>query len=263
MSEQLRSFWQDRYARLGHTGWSDGAVYAYDQLERLALIERTITSGRNPGKIALDFGCGSGDISLLLIRRGFEVYGFDPYVRPDIQEDGFTYLSLLEDLEALTRPFDLIISVTVLDHILDTTEFVETLRLLRRKVADHGRLVVIEYAVDGTAPRNPNFYQAFRRLEKWHSHLYFAGWKIVSLEPVPTVPDSPSLGFSEFQRSLRVRLLRRVLNSGGLGVRTAHALMKRCAATAFKRAGIGQVASSPLKMMICDPILKRHAVGLR
>ena len=33
-------FWAERVRRYGHTGWSDAAVYAYDQRLRLAALDR-------------------------------------------------------------------------------------------------------------------------------------------------------------------------------------------------------------------------------
>jgi hypothetical protein len=75
LSERLRQFWQTRYAKHGHTGWSDSAIYAYDQLERLAIVGSAIERLGNGPETALDYGCGSGDFSPLLLRSGLRVWG--------------------------------------------------------------------------------------------------------------------------------------------------------------------------------------------
>ena len=37
--------WRSRLRRQGHTGWNDPVIYAYDQLERLALVGRVVDDG--------------------------------------------------------------------------------------------------------------------------------------------------------------------------------------------------------------------------
>mgnify|MGYP002684269118 CR=1 FL=1 len=72
------AYWNQRIAQVGHTGWSDPAVYAYDQRLRLAAVRDAIAA--LPGgahAAALDFGCGVGDFCALLAPRYGRVVGYD------------------------------------------------------------------------------------------------------------------------------------------------------------------------------------------
>lgn len=229
-------------------------MYAYDQLERLAIIERAIEPLREIAETALDFGCGSGDFSSLLLRSGLRVWGYDPYVKPEIDTEGFSYLSSPDAVADMPAQVDIIVSITVLDHILDEGELLDVLRLLRRKVSADGTFLLIEYAFDGLNTRPRSDYQALRQLGDWRNQLDASGWTVVSTHPVPTVPESPSPGYLAFQGSPWVRLLRRIANRGGLGTDWAKSFLRRRATRVFRNHGLGKVEHSPLKLLICRPI---------
>lgn len=252
-------FWRARHATHGHTGWSDPTVYAYDQLERLEIVRKVVEDPGLSVRTALDFGCGSGDFSQLLLDLGCEVWGLDPFVDPEIDHERFTYLRGPGDLDTFDDPFDLILSVTVLDHILDDAELVDVLRILRGKISEGGRLVLMEYASDVESTRSPNNYQAFRRLREWRRHLEGTGWTIESVDPVPTVPESPSPGLVSFRRSLWIRLLGGIAHRWGPTAAWAKRLMRRNARRRIRRDGAGEVSRSPLKLLTCAPI--SHADG--
>ena len=64
-----------RYKAQGGVGW-DVTEAAYR--EREAALERILAAGRAPttGRL-LEMGCGAGNMSIWLARRGYEVYGVD------------------------------------------------------------------------------------------------------------------------------------------------------------------------------------------
>jgi 2-polyprenyl-3-methyl-5-hydroxy-6-metoxy-1,4-benzoquinol methylase len=115
-------FWRDRFAAHGHTGWSDSRIYVFDQQCRLSVFSQWLDDQAFSGKLALDFGAGTGDFSRLLIDRGWQVVSYDKYIRPTFQHRKLQTASSTEVVEALA-PYDLIISITVLDHIMDEAEF--------------------------------------------------------------------------------------------------------------------------------------------
>lgn len=253
MNQQLRKFWEGRVQKYGHTGWADPAIYAYDQLERLAIFSNVVSSSLPVGATALDFGCGTGDFSRHLVGQGARVWGYDPFVKTTIDNDNFRYLRSLDDVAAVDEKFDLILSVTALDHIMDDDEFVAVLTLLRRKVSATGRMVLMEYAFDGIPTRQAGTYQALRGLDQWRESLAKTGWMEESVSPVPTIPESPSNGYLNFRSSYRVKILRSIALPGKPGSGFATDLLRRHAKRFFSSTGPGTVQSSPLKLMVYAP----------
>jgi SAM-dependent methyltransferase len=234
---------------VGHTGWKQPIVYAYDQRERLRFVERRISAlGLRPGAKALDFGCGTGDFSRLLLRLGFDVVGYDPYMKPAWSHARFTYIEERQRFMQLRVEFDLIVSVTVLDHVLDALEFEAVLRRLRESSAVGGALLALEYAPDADAAA-PAAHQAYRSLATWQSCLRRAGWELASCWPVPHPVDAPSQAFTDYRRSLVTRALGRATAVPGLAPAASWALDAR-ARLALRGAPAHEPAQSPLKLML-------------
>ena len=112
MSDNTSTFWSGRLICHGHTGWSDPVVYAYDQLERLEIIKSVVSKNKFKNGVALDFGCGTGDFSKLLLKMGFSVCGYDPFVKPSIGSSKFTYASTYTQIPFQDPVVDLVITIT-------------------------------------------------------------------------------------------------------------------------------------------------------
>lgn len=109
-----------------------------DALEKDAVFSLAEVRG---GEAALDAGCGTGNYSLELVRRGARVRGIDPsakmleIARGKAHEQGlpveFTH-GFVEDLPFPDQTFDLITSITVLEFAsspeVAVAEMVRTLR---------------------------------------------------------------------------------------------------------------------------------------
>ena len=143
------AYWTERVRRYGHTGWSDAATYWYDQRLRLKAIEATVLAPLPAMQAsALDFGCGVGDFSALLSRRFREVIGYD--VSADVLErarqlnpaPNVSYTSLLD--AALGRTHDLILSITVLQHVVRDEDLQTLLARFAERLAPGGCLAVME-----------------------------------------------------------------------------------------------------------------------
>lgn len=249
----MADFWTKRHKSLGHTGWNDPVIYAYDQIERLAIISAHIERLAPEPMTALDFGCGTGDFSQLLLNKGFTVLGYDPYVEPKISYPGFEYSSELPLIDSRTgdHKFGLILCVTVLDHILDDEEFQASLAFFRTRISERGFLLMIEYAVNASFNQTTKF-QAFRTLDLWQNYLIKTGWHIESIKSIPHPTASPSTGFLHYRKSLPVRVISKVLKYFGLTTKLQPILQKYADAN-FARYGIGDVDPSPLKLMLCYP----------
>ena len=66
MLDLNKEYWENRTKEKGHTGWSDPIIYSYDQKIRLNTVKYILKSLSIRGGSALDYGCGTGDFSVLL-----------------------------------------------------------------------------------------------------------------------------------------------------------------------------------------------------
>jgi SAM-dependent methyltransferase len=251
-------FWTERLRVHGHTGWSDPFLYAYDQLERLALVSALLDGLPRRGQRAIDFGCGTGDFSRLLLGRGYRVCGYDPFVDPGIADPAFTHARQLEEIPFEPATVDLVLSVTVLDHLVEDRELHDALERLRGLMSPQGRLLLLEYGLDSESDRTQAMrdsrYQAFRTLPQWKEAL--ASHSLVSegLWGVPHPVDNPSSGFRAFQDRFLVRALAR-LRLERHAPAVASRLLRREARKAVARHPVRPSTDlkSPLKLMLFRP----------
>jgi len=210
----LTQFWQARFETYGHTGWFDAKIYAFDQLCRLRrfadwLDEQNLQPGR-----ALDFGCGSGDFSRLLVNRGWRVTAYDRYVSPRYLHPKLTVTKSLSGVTA-GAPYSLIVSVTVLDCIMDDGDFSATLARLRGQLRPGGKFFFLEYA--GDVPRVRSQYQGLRLYSDWQKELERAGLVLDTVTPYFHPDEAPIPAWDSYNHLLPVRALSRAHRHIGLG----------------------------------------------
>lgn len=258
MSNTAANFWHERLARHGHTGWSDPILYAYDQRERLIRIRNAVKMENITYGCALDFGCGSGDFSLLLSSFGFKVCGYDPYVRPCISISNFSYAASLEDITLDIHTADIVLCVTTLDHILDEGELHNALMFIRSRLKQSGVCLMLEYALDSedqkTGPFIKSNYQSFRTLAQWTEILGKHSLRITGAATVPHPKHAPSCGYLAYAGNPLVRLYRRIGNRPRLAVLLNAPLRWTAAYYSRKSAAVpARNAPSPLKLIRCIP----------
>ncbi len=163
-------YWEDRARRFAVDGDGLAAVCSYGmprfynrliQLCQRRALEPWLTV--LPGMRVLDVGCGIGRWSRLLAARGACVTGIDLSPTMIAEAERRTAASglasrcrfMVQDSTALevTGSFELILCVTVLQHMLDSGELRAALRRMKRHPPPQGRLVVLEAAPARAAGR--------------------------------------------------------------------------------------------------------------
>ncbi len=198
-------YWEQRARRYASEGQGLRAVCSYGmpgfynhsiQLTQRAALRPWLKV--TPGTSVLDVGCGIGRWSRRLAMRGARVTGVD--LSPTMigeaaaraAQDGVADRCrfLVADIAELDlgERFDLILCVTVLQHILDPGRHRRALQRLRAHLADAGRLVLLE-AVPST-PTHRCDTKAFRALTSDAYHRLFAevGLRLEQVTGVDTAP---------------------------------------------------------------------------
>lgn len=166
------NYWEKRMLDHGHTGWKDPAIYAFDQKIRLEVVKELLSKSNildtildHEGSL-LDFGCGSGDFSAFLKDYYKNVYMFD--VSEYIVEMAASRvknsipISSLDKLFDIQSSYDTILSVTVLQHIMDDEEMSLILQYFNKKLTREGVFLCIE-----TFPKLGNSMQ-----RNWNCHQF-------------------------------------------------------------------------------------------
>jgi SAM-dependent methyltransferase len=245
-------FWAERVRRHGHTGWSDAAVYAYDQRLRLAAVRSLLPEAPAPDDSALDFGCGSGDFCALLAGRYSRVVGYDSaaavveVARSRHRGAGIEFTS---DLEAALRgAHALVISITVLQHVLDDAELARLLGRLAASLRPGGRFIVLETF---TGAKTPNAGHTRRRRKvEFVRCCETAGLQLRRDLGFYHPSECPTPTFLAYRRRLAVRVLGRLAGWQLPGARaTLNSLGARAASA--DREALAQPAS-PTRLMLFE-----------
>ncbi len=148
--------WDAYYRGQGHTGCAEACIYKYDQRLRMRAFGKVIDASVKASSDirALDVGCGTGNVVALLRRRGYRVTGIDisPAVAADTARRFASDDSVeirpgaIEDAALGETRFDLITSVTVLQHIMDARDLEKALRNLGGAVKPDGVMFALEIA---------------------------------------------------------------------------------------------------------------------
>lgn len=150
------------------------------------------------GRRALDVGSGVGRWSLRMAAAGAEVTGIDlsptmaerarARARTAGLEERCRFLALDVATLALDAEFDFVLSVTVLQHILDPERFDAALARLAAHLAPGGHLVLLEVAPHRSFTRCDSAVFQARTLHRYTEPLRAAGLEIVAVEGVDPAP---------------------------------------------------------------------------
>jgi SAM-dependent methyltransferase len=197
----LNEYWDQRGRDFGGRGAGLRAVCSYGMpafyngyihlSQQLALAPHLRVAA---GTEVLDLGCGIGRWSRRLARRGANVVGVD--LAPSMIEEAKRRTTdraidyRVGDLRtlALDRTFDLVLAVTVLQHILDDAGFARAAANVARHLAPHGRAVLLEAAPSrANASCDTHVFRA-RTAEQYLAAFQAAGLRAVSITGVDPAP---------------------------------------------------------------------------
>lgn len=167
---QPSAYWEDRARRFAGEGAGLAAVCAYGMPEfynRAIQLEQRLALrpwlGVKPGTRVLDVGCGVGRWSRLLASKGAIVTGVDLSPTMIAQAESRAASEgvaarcqfRVQDLSSLEvgLEFDLILGVTVLQHILDPELLRAAVRAMTAHLAPGGRMVLLEAAPTSVVDR--------------------------------------------------------------------------------------------------------------
>jgi SAM-dependent methyltransferase len=193
----IESFWKLRLQTVGHTGWLDPKIYSFDQICRLHVFESWLASKRLRPGTGFEFGCGTADFSRLLNKKGWNMVAYDKFIAPKYQAPSFRFINSVAG-EEFSAAFDLLVSVTVLDHLVDDDEFVQTLQRFRTMIRPDGRFFFLEYSPASEADRSS--YQALRSMPVWIRALEIAGFSVTEVIPFFHPMHAPVPAWSTYEQ---------------------------------------------------------------
>ncbi|MCK4730457.1 MAG: class I SAM-dependent methyltransferase [Candidatus Aenigmarchaeota archaeon] len=168
-------FWEGRFKKYGHTGWSDQIIYKYDQPLRLRVIKNILNKiqGSIENKKILDVGCGVGDFSIMFAKMSAEVTGIDISEKA-VGEAKKKAKGLCCDFKVTSiknmdfqKSFDIILSITVLQHI-PNKDLLSSIQKLADSLNIEGYIYILETAPVKLNQNTTNSeYQHFHTRKDW------------------------------------------------------------------------------------------------
>lgn len=199
------AYWEDRAQRFAAERDGLAAVCAYGMPEfynRLIHWEQRLALDpwlKVPaGARVLDVGCGVGRWSRLLARRGAQVFGIDlsptmigearrRAAAEGVAADCRFATSDLASLDLRER-FDLVLGVTVLQHILDAAAFGAALRAMAAHLAPGGRMVLLEAAPTAKVEKCNTTVFVARPRERYLELIRSCGLEVRAITGVDPAP---------------------------------------------------------------------------
>ena len=199
------TYWETRARRFARDGWGLRAVCSYGMpgfyngyihLVQACALRRWLRVA--PGVRVLDVGCGVGRWSRRLAASGARVTGTDLVpamvaeasrrARAEHVDDRCEFLQCDAAELSFEQPFDVILCVTVLQHILDPDRMQMALDRMSAHLAPGGRIVLLEAAPSWSDARcNTSVFTA-RDERTFHEAFARAGLGCTAIHGIDPLP---------------------------------------------------------------------------
>lgn len=184
-----KNSWNLMAKRYKTTGYSDYSVGFFDQIMRLKVVEKLLKQyiTFDLKKVnALDFGSGVGDFISHFSHKFKFIVGYDISKEVlQIARRKCNYLSnvlLTNSLKDVNIKFDVVFSITVLQHILDDSELLKTLFMISSKCKENAIFIALEsIESDKFNICQPTYLKA-RKLEDWKVFFEKSGFELLSIK---------------------------------------------------------------------------------
>ena len=266
--KDLKEFWNQRAKKYGHTGWIDPVIYAFDQQARILSIEKILSSLNFDNSAALDFGTGSGDFAGLLSKYFKRVIAFDiseaviKIAEQRYKENENIKFYCADNINKIgigERSLDLILSITVLDHIMDYSELFATVRHCQTILKDTGFFIILESAGNSQKPKS--FYKKFTKFSQWLSLFSDRGFLLYAYYQFYDPLECPCESYMSYRAGLgglKAKIAR--LLACNFHYRRADSYLKKLAKEHLETKSDffwqGDQRESPVKIMIFRKLLK-------
>lgn len=199
-------YWEARAQRFARDGEGLAAVCSYGMpafYNRYIQFTQRLALGRwlrtRPGANALDLGCGVGRWSRAMARQGAVVEGIDlsatmvEEAQRRAEQEGLAErcrfaVQDLAHLDAGGGRYDLVVGVTVLQHILDDAALARAVQALAQHLAPGGRMVLLEAAPTTRTVRCDSAIFTARDAGTYLAAFDRAGLRVEAVTGVDPVP---------------------------------------------------------------------------
>ncbi len=189
-------YWKSRVAQYGDKSVMDldNKKGAYDNELRKTAFSKA-TKLKKDMEI-LDVGCGTADWCIDYARAGCDVTGIDfveniiNISRENAKKANLNIKFENQSLETYTNNnyYDLVTSVTVLQHITDDARFNKSISNIFNLLRAGGRAAIIEYMPDKLKNSiKGNSYMRYRTKAEWVSYFERSGFKLIKEKSVRIV----------------------------------------------------------------------------
>ncbi len=179
-----RDYWEERARRHGTAacGCLNPIEYRYEERLRWDALQRLVKP--RAGWDVLDIGCGVGTWSRRLAAQGARVVGADfsaEMIKMATPAKGVEFMvGSAQDLDLPDGRFDLVLSVTVLQHITTEGELPRALANIHRMLKPGGRFFLLEYSPNRPPAQDPRAsHMRYRARDEWIAVCRDAGFELV------------------------------------------------------------------------------------
>lgn len=194
-SLDLAHYWDHRFELFGHTGFKNHHVHLYDQKQRIYAVHRALNAAGvklGASSRVLDLGCGTGDFSAEFAGTGASLVGVDisaPLIsktrerfknNPKVSFEA----SALQVFPIKENYFDLVASVTVLQHLTVESELQQVASGIARGLRSGGTVLILESVGERSESSQADYLSA-RSAKSWRKLFTDQGLKLVGESSYP------------------------------------------------------------------------------